>query len=48
MLITPSNGYENIVCHTGFHKIFKVIQKQTTCSIVKQDAFSKANISILH
>lgn len=48
MLITPSNGYENIVCHPGIRKTFKVIWKQTTSSIVKQDAFSKANTSILH
>lgn len=46
MFIIPSNGYENRVCHAGFHKMFKVIQKQTICSIVKQDAFSKANTSI--
>lgn len=42
----PSNEYENIVCHAGFHKTFKVIQKQAICSIVKQDVFSKANTSI--
>lgn len=41
-----SNGYENIVCHAGFHKTFKVIQKQAICFIVKQDVFSKANTSI--
>lgn len=45
MFIIPSNGYENIACHAGFHKTFKVIQKQTICSIVKQDTFSKANTS---
>lgn len=47
MLIIPSNGHENTVCHTGFHRTVEVIQKQTICSIVKQDAFSKANTSIL-